>query len=51
VKLYNSFYQSIPILGTENEEEKIFRIQLTELVGLIIKRAFSLLGIEVPERM
>lgn len=51
VKLYNSFYQSIPILGTENDEEKIFRIQLTELVGLIIKRAFSLLGIEVPERM
>ncbi|MGB5243505.1 MAG: arginine--tRNA ligase [Lutimonas sp.] len=51
VKLYNSFYQSIPILGAENEEEKIFRIQLTELVGLIIKRAFSLLGIEVPERM
>ncbi|MGB5392806.1 MAG: arginine--tRNA ligase [Lutimonas sp.] len=51
VKLYNSFYQSIPILGAENEEEKIFRIQLTKLVGLIIKRAFSLLGIEVPERM
>ncbi|MGB5262284.1 MAG: arginine--tRNA ligase [Lutimonas sp.] len=51
VKLYNSFYQYIPILGAENEEEKIFRIQLTKLVGLIIKRAFSLLGIEVPERM
>ncbi len=51
VKLYNSFYQTIPILGTENKEVKIFRIQLTELVGLIIKRSFSLLGIEVPERM
>ena len=51
VKLYNSFYQTIPILGTENKEVKIFRIQLTEIVGLIIKRSFSLLGIEVPERM
>ncbi|MFD1316888.1 arginine--tRNA ligase [Namhaeicola litoreus] len=51
VKLYNSFYQTVPILGADNDKEKIFRIQLTEQVGQIIKRSFALLGIEVPERM
>lgn len=51
VKEYNSFYQSVPILGSENEQEKIFRVQLSKKVGDIIKAAFSLLGIDVPERM
>ncbi|HEY9169080.1 MAG TPA: arginine--tRNA ligase [Lutibacter sp.] len=51
VKEYNSLYQSLPILGSENENEKILRTQLSEKVGEIIKTAFKLLGIEVPERM
>jgi arginyl-tRNA synthetase len=51
VKDYNSFYQSIPILGCENKGEKIFRIQLSDQVGNVIKSAFKLLGIEVPDRM
>ena len=51
VKEYNSFYQSVPILGSENEQEKIFRVQLSKKVGDIIKAAFNLLGIDVPERM
>lgn len=51
VKEYNSLYQSLPILGSENENEKILRTQLSEKVGEIIKAAFKLLGIEVPERM
>ena len=51
VKEYNSFYQSVPILGSENETEKIFRTQLSVKVGEVIKSAFSLLGIQVPERM
>jgi arginyl-tRNA synthetase len=51
VKEYNSFYQSVPILGSENQEEKVFRVQLSKKVGDIIKAAFGLLGIEVPERM
>ncbi len=51
VKDYNSFYQSVPILGSENEIEKIFRTQLSYKVGYIIKNAFKLLGINVPERM
>jgi arginyl-tRNA synthetase len=51
VKEYNSFYQTVPILGCENEQEKIFRTQLSLKVGEIIKDAFNLLGIQVPERM
>jgi len=51
VKEYNSFYQTVPILGCENEQEKIRRTQLSEKVGTIIKSAFKLLGINVPERM
>jgi len=51
VKEYNSFYQTVPILGCENEDEKIFRTQLSSKVSEIIKTAFKLLGIAVPERM
>lgn len=51
VKDYNSFYQSVPILGSENINKKIFRTQISKKVGDTIKLAFSLLGIDVPERM
>jgi len=51
VKEYNSFYQSVPILGCDNVQEKIFRTQLSKKVGEVIKSAFNLLGIEVPDRM
>ncbi len=51
VKQYNSFYQSIPILTAENENERIFRVKLSKKTGDTIKNAFKLLGIEVPERM
>ncbi len=51
VKEYNSFYQNVIILGEENLEKKIFRVQLSKKVADIIKSSFKLLGIEVPERM
>ena len=51
VKQYNSFYQSIPILTAEDENERIFRVKLSKKTGDTIKNAFKLLGIEVPERM
>lgn len=51
VKEFNSFYQNVPILATDNETEKAFRVKLSEAVAAIIKSAFALLGIEVPERM
>ena len=51
VREYNSFYQSVPILAEEDASLKVFRVQLSQKVGCIIKDAFSLLGIEVPNRM
>ncbi len=52
VRGFNSFYQSVPIvLGNDDENSKVFRVQLSQLVSNTIKNAFSLLGINVPERM
>ncbi|WMI66051.1 arginine--tRNA ligase [Aestuariibaculum sp. YM273] len=51
VKEFNSFYQNVSILGADNEDEKIFRVQLSQQVANTIKNAFSVLGIQVPERM
>jgi len=51
VKEFNSFYQNVSILGEENQDKKIIRVQLSKKVSDIIKSAFTLLGINVPERM
>jgi len=51
VKEYNSFYQAVPILGANVENEKIFRVQLSKKVAETIAAAFHLLGIDMPERM
>jgi arginyl-tRNA synthetase len=51
VKEYNSFYQNVSILGEENLNTKILRVQLSDKVAQTIKFAFELLGIEVPNRM
>ena len=51
VKEYNSFYQAVPILGEADLDTKIFRVQLSKRVADTIADAFSLLGINVPERM
>ncbi len=51
VKEFNSFYQNVSILGEDNMDKKIFRVQLSYVVGNTIKNAFGLLGINVPDRM
>ena len=51
VREYNSFYQAVPILGSNVLNEKIFRVQLSKKVADTIAAAFQLLGIQVPERM
>ncbi|MFK7782492.1 arginine--tRNA ligase [Psychroserpens sp.] len=51
VKEFNSFYQNVSILGADNDQEKLFRVQLSQTVANVIKNAFNLLGISVPERM
>ena len=51
VREYNSFYQAVHILGETDLDKKIFRVQLSKRVADTIADAFSLLGINVPERM
>ena len=51
VKAYNSFYQSIPILGEKDQQLREFRIVLSEKISLVIKNAMKLLGINVPQKM
>lgn len=51
VKEFNSFYQNVSILGEENKDKKTFRVQLAHKVAEVIKSAFGLLGIQVPDRM
>ena len=51
VKAFNSFYQNVSILGESNSDLKVFRVQLSDKVAVVIKDALLLLGIEVPERM
>ena len=50
-KLYNKFYHEEPILKAEIEEEKYFRLELSAATAAVIKKAMSLLGIQVPDRM
>ena len=51
VKIFNSFYQNVSILGEANWQNKVFRVQLSQKVAEVIRSSFKLLGIEMPERM
>ena len=51
VKEFNSLYQQVSILGEPDEQKKKLRVLLSKKVGEVIKSAFLLLGIDVPERM
>ncbi len=50
-KLYNKFYHEEIILKLEDEELKIFRLALSAATAKTIKKAMSLLGIQVPDKM
>lgn len=50
-KGYNQFYHDYSILKEENDVARAFRLHLSRTVADIIRRGFSLLGVEVPERM
>jgi arginyl-tRNA synthetase len=50
-KEYNQFYQAINILNETDASKQQFRLAFTEKTGQVLKKAMSLLGIDVPERM
>jgi len=48
---FNEFYQSVPVLKAETEEQKRARLKLVEAVKIVLKSGLYLLGIEAPEQM
>ncbi len=50
-KGYNSFYAEVSILGETDPVTLSARVCLSNAVGLTLKKATALLGIDVPERM
>lgn len=45
---YNSFYQNIPVLRAKTNEEKNFRLKLSQFTANVLENACFLLGIEMP---
>ena len=48
---FNSFYHDLSILNEPDESKKTLRLLLSANVAKVLKSAFALLGIEMPERM
>ena len=50
-KIYNQFYQSIPIFNESDPAKLKFRIAFSSIVADVLKKSMNVLGIQVPERM
>jgi len=50
-KLYNKFYNEVPILTAATPAEKNLRILISKVTGDTIRKGMKLLGIEVPDKM
>jgi arginyl-tRNA synthetase len=48
---FSRFYNEVPIIKEENAAAKAFRLAMTDTTSKVIKKAMSLLGVEVPEKM
>lgn len=50
-KLYNKFWNEVPILTAPTAAEKNLRILISKVTGDTIRKGMKLLGIEVPDKM
>ena len=51
-KLFNKFWHDVPILKSGTAEEaRAFRLEISRVVGQVLKNGLDLLGIEVPAKM
>ena len=50
-KSFHKFWHDLSIFNADTEGVKIFRLQLSQMVGHVLKHGMDLLGIEMPERM
>lgn len=48
---FNSFYHDLSILNEPDAQKKALRLLLAKNVAKVLKSAFALLGIEMPDRM
>jgi arginyl-tRNA synthetase len=51
VKEFNQFYHDVTIMNEPDQQIRKFRLLLAKTIGRTIRSGFSLLGIQVPERM
>jgi len=51
VKLFNSMYQTVPVLAETDASLRAFRLQLCQTTGALMARACGILGFTLPERM
>ena len=49
-KMFSKFWHDLQIFK-EEEATKVFRLQLSQLVGIVLENGMDLLGIEMPNRM
>jgi arginyl-tRNA synthetase len=50
-KMYSKFYANTAILSDTDDNTKFFRLQLSKWTGELLKTAFEILGIQMPDRM
>lgn len=50
-QLFSNFYQTCTILHADTQEERNFRLALTQATGIILKQGLTLLGIQAPDSM
>lgn len=49
--VFNSFYQSSPVLGLKNRKQRDFRLTLVKSTKETLEKVFGLVGMEAPEKM
>ena len=50
-KEFNQYYHDTPILREENQDLLQYRLVLVETIATVLRKAMSILGITLPERM
>jgi arginyl-tRNA synthetase len=50
-KIFNRFYTQLPILKEENNDVRMFRMNLTKMTYELIAKSLTILGIPLPNKM
>lgn len=50
-KEFNQYYHDVSIMREEDEEIRLFRLSLIEVIAKVLTKSMGILGIQLPERM